>query len=178
LIERKTHKKRKKVSNKNDIPIDFVPTNLSFEYFKYHMYFQKIAELEPDLDKETINLTNIINNDYLTKKGLVYIFVIDGYIVKIGSTTTSIKERIKSYNCGKENYRKNGTCSTTNYFILQSFLKIGKKIEIFAYYPETFEINIFGDLKKDIPFPPKEYEKVLLSYLKEEGELPYLCTQT
>lgn len=65
-------------------------------------------------------------NQYLynTAEGLVYCFVVDGILFKVGQTSTTMRKRIKSYNCGQSAYRKNGTCSVTNYFILSSLVSM------------------------------------------------------
>ena len=114
-------------------------------------------------------------------KELVYLFVINGYIQKVGSTTTTMKKRIQSYNCGKQDYRDRGTCSTTNYFVLQSFLRINKEFEIYAFFPEKkkMQVDVFGDVvEKELYVPSKEYEKKILTELKSRGAMPILCTQT
>jgi hypothetical protein len=93
--------------------------------------FIKLGELLPSVENESITIQNA-SDILLTKKGLVYAFVIDGRVFKVGKTETTMKERIKSYNCGKRAYRENGTCSTTNYMVLQSFLTINKIVEIYG----------------------------------------------
>lgn len=93
--------------------------------------FVKLGELLPNIENESITIQNA-NDILLTKKGLVYAFIIDGRVFKVGKTETTMKDRIKSYNCGKRAYRENGTCSTTNYMVLQSFLSINKIVEIYG----------------------------------------------
>ncbi len=79
---------------------------------------------------------NAIDEKNMKNEGLVYVFVIQGKIFKIGHSITPITKRVQSYNCGKVEYRKNGTCSTTNYFVLQSLLKINKIVQVYAFFPE------------------------------------------
>ncbi len=82
----------------------------------------------------------ILNNDYSTKEDLIYVLVIENKILKIGKSITTMKKRIQSYHCGKNAYRlkNNSTNSSTNWFILQSVLAIGKPVYIYALYvPNT-----------------------------------------
>ena len=85
-----------------------------------------------------LNSYNVIpiEKNLVNESGFVYIFVIENKIFKIGSSINSIYKRISSYNCGKIKFRMKGTCFTTNYFILQSFLKLDKVINVYGYFPE------------------------------------------
>jgi hypothetical protein len=147
-------------------------TDIDFKYddFPYKQYFTKIGHLIPDNDKECVSLDLSFD-----RKDLVYIFVIDGIIIKIGSTSTTMKNRIQSYNCGKKAYRKNGTCSTTNYVCLQSILNINKKVDVYAFFPEDNKIDVWG-IEKEISVS-KLYEKRILTDLKDKGVFPVLCIQ-
>ena len=75
----------------------------------------------------------------------MYCFVIDGKILKIGKTDTTMAKRVQSYNCGKKAYRENGTCSTTNYNILQSFLAINKEKDgVFgAVFSLSYDVYVY-----------------------------------
>jgi len=86
---------------------------------------------------------------------LVYIFVINERIFKIGHSITAITKRIQSYNCGKTEYRIAGTNSTTNYFVLQSILKINHIVKVYAFFPDQPEYSLFGKIYKD-GFPPSK----------------------
>ena len=164
--------------NKNDSPLTGMNEilDISFDNLEHRKYFKPLFTLVPEKN-EKIVITNILDKKNLNKRGLVYCFVIDGILLKVGSTTTSMKARVQSYNCGKESYRKNGTCSTTNYFVLQTFLNIGKEIEVFAYFPEEIVFDVFGHEEKS-SLPAKYYEKTILSQLKKNKTFPTLCTQT
>lgn len=168
------------MKNKNDRPLllDDIDANKNrLDTFKYFNKFAKVGYLTPNNDKEKVEL-GYYSDTYKTRRGLVYLFVLDGIILKVGSTTASMKDRIQSYNCGKKAYRDNGTCSTTNYFVLQSFLNMGKVVDVYAYYPEPIEVDVFGEKTESVSNPPKPYENHILTYLKENGEMPILCTQT
>lgn len=169
------------MGNKNDNPLTEIDETIPFEEFKEKDYFSKIAVLESEVKKEKISVKKVIDEKYSKRRSLVYVFVIDGFIQKIGSTTTSMKDRISSYNCGKKKYRENGTCSTTNFFVLQSFLNLNKEIEIFAYFPEVSiqRVDYFGEvLEEEVSQPSKNFEKYILERLKKEGRMPILCSQT
>lgn len=88
------------------------------------------------------------------------------------------KERIQSYNCGKTEYRIAGTNSTTNYFILQSLLKINKIVKVYAYFPDKKEYKIFGEFGCD-SFPPakKVERKILSDFIKKHKLKPIANTQ-
>jgi hypothetical protein len=105
--------------------------------------------------------------------------LLNNKIIKVGCSITTFIKRVASYNCGKEKYRGvRGTCSTTNYFVLQSLLKLNMPVEVFAYFPETISQNHFGK-KIETSFPPKPIEKVILEYFKNEHKrLPTFCSQT
>jgi len=90
-----------------------------------------------------------VEHRYNKKGEVVYIITFDGYVVKIGLTTDSMKGRIGSYNAGRRDYRKNGTPSTTNFHITEAIytaLRDGKKVEWYAYDvpPKEVEADYFG----------------------------------
>lgn len=164
------------MKNKNDIPLDLKDINsISYNDFKFKSFFEKVCDLIPNLKKEKIEIKNLIGKG-LTNKGLVYCFVINNKVVKIGNTITTIKERIQSYNCGKQKYRDKGTCSTTNYFVLQTFLKTNENIEVYGFFPEKQEIDVFGT-KYFQTINPKQYEAHILKYMKDKNIFPILCIQ-
>jgi len=139
--------------NKNDNPIkkfSELADEIGYRAFQYKKRFQHICDLHPDNENEKLTIQAVEDEKYIKQSELVYIFVIKGKIFKIGSSTHSIKERVGSYNAGKEKYRKPGTNSTTNYFVLQSVLKIGIKINVYAYFPKKRPYNTFGKKGKSV----------------------------
>jgi hypothetical protein len=147
-----------------------------YSNFKYKDNFSFLCDLVPDKKNEKL----VIKNEdikKINKIGVLYIFTWNNKLLKIGSSITSFKDRVQSYNCGKEEYRrKNGTCSTTNYLVLQTILRLDITVKVYAFFPGDIEIDIFGE-KKNISSPAKEYEKKILVELKKEGKLPIFCTQ-
>lgn len=165
--------------NKNIKPLKYEDLINEVEYknYKYKKYFSHICDLIPNLKDEKIE---IINLDPKTGKidGLVYIMVIDGKILKIGETINTIKDRIQSYNCGKLKHRISGTASTTNFFILQSILKINKKVNVFAMFPPKPKFKIFGKEVISSHPPVKIAEKKLIKeFINDYGKKPIGITQ-
>ncbi len=148
---------------------------MSLDDFEYKGEFSLVCELFPDRKNERL-LIEHDNDELINKRGVLYLFVLGGKLIKIGSTTTSFKDRVSSYNCGKRAYRANGTCSTTNYFVLQNLLNINKKVQVYCYFPESIKFKVFGE-RETISLPAKSFEKKLLTHLKKEGKFPIMCTQ-
>jgi len=160
--------------NKNDKPITSFDEikKISFSTFNKKYNFTKLCTLIPDKENERLIIKDLGED----KRGLVYAMVCNDILLKVGSTITSMEDRIKSYNCGRKKFRENGTCSTTNYYVLQSLLNLGMDIEVYVFYPEEIKVNVFGE-EVHTSVPPKLYEKSILRSLKEEGIMPTFCTQ-
>ncbi len=120
---------------------------IDYKDFEYKEYFNLLCELVPNNSLEKLEI-NAIDEKNMKNKGLVYVFVIQGKIFKIGHSITPITKRVQSYNCGKVEYRKNGTCSTTNYFVLQSLLKINKIVQVYAFFQNNLPIPYLVKLTK------------------------------
>ena len=167
-------------SNKNDNPLKSA-TDLSgevpYKKFQFKRDFSLLCTLHPNKRKEKLEVHSKTEAN-LPARGLVYVLCIDGKILKIGCTTMAFKKRVQSYNCGRRHFRANGTCSTTNYFILQSLLNIGKTVDVYAYFPVMKKYTIFGT-KGEERFPsPKAVEKeVLARFVKRHGKVPIGCTR-
>lgn len=121
-------------------------------------------------------------NNELWKMGgeHVYLLAIDDNVVKIGSTTTSMKDRWGSYKCGTRKYMKKGSPSTTNYHIQESLyasLLKKQKVEIYSIrMPELYKsLDVYGT-KLRIPCSvSKAYEHTLLDiYKAHTGHYPIL----
>ena len=166
--------------NKNIVPIkDFseLTNEINYSNFEYKDNFDLICTLVPDNVNEKL-VIEIVDKKKIHNAGLVYIFVIEDKIFKIGHTINSIIKRIQSYNCGKTEYRNNGTNSTTNYFVLQSLLKINKPVDVYAFFPQKPTYNIFGINYYD-SFPPfKRAENLILNnFMLIHRKKPIGCTQ-
>lgn len=129
------------------------------------------------LKKERLDI-EVLDEAKCKERGFVYVFVIEGKIFKVGESITNIKDRIQSYNCGKKAYRENGTCSTTNYFVLQSFLAIGQEMLVYAFFPQKPQYEVFGQKFSDNYPPTKKAENLIIEdFIKTHGKKPIGCTK-
>lgn len=150
---------------------------VSYDDFEYKEDFSIICRLIPNVDKEKLDI-EIIDVENCKKSGLVYLFVIDNKIFKIGQSITPITKRIQSYNCGKVEYRINGTNSTTNYFVLQSLLKINLPVDVYAFFPDQPEYELFGKKYQDSWQVSKRAENIIINdFIKNHNKKPIGCTQ-
>lgn len=167
-------------SNKNDSLLQSIKDlrdEISYRQFEFREHFSHLCNLQPDIENERL-LVKPVNHKLFEEKGLVYVFCIDNKILKIGNTISEISKRIQSYNCGRQAFRDNGTCSTTNYFILQSLLRINKIVKVYAYFPEIKKYDIFGTIGKERFPSPKAVEKAVLHRFQiKHLKIPIGCTQ-
>ena len=101
--------------------------------------FDLIAIGNPNNQNERWDM-DIKDPRYLTQEDLIYALVIDGKLLKIGKSITTMKKRVQSYHCGKNAYREksNATNSATNWYILQSVLAINLPVYIYVLFvPRT-----------------------------------------
>lgn len=157
--------------------IEDLKNEVDYDDFEYKKYFSFLCNLTPNNESEKLDITNF-DEDVIKKEGFVYVFVIEGKIFKIGQTITSIRDRISSYNCGKIEYRINGTNSTTNYFVLQSLLKINKTVDVYAFFPEQPKYTIFGKSYQDSLSTSKRAEKeIIKDFIAKHKKKPIGCSQ-
>ncbi len=124
--------------------------------------FTYYCDLMPDRDGERITIGEVHEDSLTGIEGFVYVFVINGRILKIGQSITLFKKRVTSYNCGKQKARDKGTCSVTNYFILQSILKINVPVKVYLMVPTHLDWEVLGETGT-VSFPPvKIWERKLL----------------
>lgn len=151
---------------------------INYDSFEYKDKFLHLCNLLPNWEREKLEI-EIINEDNFKNNGLVYVFVIDGKIFKIGHTINNIKDRVQSYNCGKASYRSRGTNSITNYFVLQSFLNLRKTIKVYAFFTEKPKYKVFGKVYQDGKQPAKTAESIIINdFIKNHNKKPIGCTQT
>ncbi len=170
-----------KKKNRNITPlksINDLENEISYDNFEYKEYFSHLCNLVPNKELERIEI-EIIDKQRIKIAGLVYVFVIDGKIFKIGHSITPIAKRVQSYNCGKTEYRIAGTNSTTNYFVLQSLLKINQVVNVYAFFPEQPKYNLFGKEYQDsFPTSKRAENEILKDFIKKHNKKPIGCTQT
>ena len=157
--------------------IEDLQGEISYNEFEYKEYFLHLCNLLPNKELERLDI-EITDHRHMGKSGLVYVFVIEGKIFKIGQSITDIKKRVQSYNCGKIEYRISGTNSTTNYFVLQSLLNINKIVNVYAFFPEQPKYTIFGKTYQDSLSTSKRAEKeILRTFVQNHNKKPIGCTQ-
>lgn len=140
--------------------------------------FPHIGTISINQSEEAM-IWNPDNEIYDTRAGLVYIFVVNGFIYKDGKTDTTMRERISSYNCGKKSNRIAGTCSVTNFKVLQTLLSFNTDIEVYAYFVNPIQVQCFGETITTVNSPAKTIEKKLNEKLMLQfGRLMPGCYQS
>ena len=160
--------------------------------YEYGAQFNKVADIGLDTQlndkgvkqrKTVIRFTPTIPTaDFKKKAEWIYIFTIDGRIVKIGGTRTGLQGRCGSYLCGHHIPERGGSrdCSKTNGYIYTTFefyLQQGCNIEMYGFLVPRAEIqlNVFGRAINDVAQVFHIYESVALSEFKRKvGFNPFL----
>lgn len=157
--------------------IDDLRNEVDYDDFEYKQYFSHSCNLIPNNEKEKLEI-EVIDGNNINRRGFVYVLVIENKIFKIGQSISNIKERVSSYNCGKTEYIISGTNSTTNYFVLQSLLKINKTVNVYMFFPEQQKYVIFGKEYQDSFSVSKRAEKeILKDFIKNHNKKPIGCSQ-
>jgi hypothetical protein len=134
---------------------------------------QTVITFDPTISKVEWNEVNEI----------VYIFTVDGRIVKIGGSFTSLLGRCGSYLCGHHirERGKSGDCSKTNGFIYQTFdhyARNGHIIKMYAFKipPVKVKVDIWGSHTEVVAQVYPKYETAAMeTYKKITGAYPILC---
>lgn len=148
--------------------------------------FVKYADLVLDeRDKPQTAVKAIPDDETLWKEDseIIYLFVEDGMIMKIGGTRNSMKERWGSYLCGFHVAERNrsGKCSVTNahvYHTIEKNLLDGHLWEIWCWKLPRLEqtVNILGKDVTIIAQTYHAYETVCIEKFKEHvNTIPVLC---
>lgn len=156
--------------------------------------FHKVATVVLDTDtrpngtkrrQTVIKFVPTINmDDWNHKCEWLYLFVIEGEIVKIGGTRDGLKGRCCSYNCGHHipERGRSGDCSKTNGYIYNTFdfyLNLGFEIDMYGYRlePHVFSVSIFDDESMQVTAQIfHTYESRYIERFKTMyGFLPQLC---
>lgn len=106
----------------------------------------------------------------------------NGKIIKIGGSRTGLEKRTVSYLCGHHTLERGGSgkMSITNAFIYNTFefyLKLGYKIEMYAFLIPKAKVNIeiLGKIKTIDAQVYHVYESEFMSlYKKRTGHYPFL----
>jgi len=183
----------------NDITkkwIKLIPLNktILFDEYNHKNLFKLVANVELDNAMKSngtkqrntlIQFSPVISNEEFKEKTTewIYIFTINGRIVKIGGTRTGLKGRIGSYLCGHhvEERGKSGDCSKTNGYIYNTFvfyLNAGCEIKMYAFSLPNIEVevDILGITTKVLSQTYHAYESTIMNaYKKNYGNIPVLC---
>lgn len=168
----------------------------SFEQYSIKKKFIHVADIVLDNEKYISGkkqgqkkrntlirfIPTISTEKFIQKNEWLYLFVINGMIVKIGGTRVSLKERTASYLCGHhiKEREKSGDCSKTNAFIYNTFvfyLNLDCKIQMYAYkLPKTETITEILGKKITIEVQTYHaYESIFLeNYKKKYKSYPIL----
>lgn len=112
----------------------------------------------------------------------IYMFTIDGFIVKIGGTRTGLKDRTGSYLCGHHTIDrgKSGKCSVTNAYLyntLDYYVEKGCVVQMHGFkIPQSVvTISVWGKDTEVVPQVYTAYETgALEAYKKAIGHYPAL----
>ena len=178
----------KKSSIKNWIKLIPIDKTVLFDTYPRKNYFKHLMNIELDKTDHRNTLIQFIpiqgvEEDILKKTEWIYIFLINGRIVKIGGTRTGIKGRIRSYLCGHHirERGKSGDCSKTNGFVYNTFefyLQQGCSIQMYGYELPNIEVSIelFNISKIIYPQTFHTYESMFLEdYKTMYSHFPILC---
>ena len=140
----------------------------NFEDYSYRPYMVHAGQMIPDtVNEKLVWKPDADFQDGYT--GLFYAFVVNGKFYKGGKTDNTMKDRIPSYNSGKSEYRKkNGTCSVTNYFVLQTLLNFNVPVDVYCYYVPKAKLEIFGEVVEISVSPSKYVEGIFLNQANKE----------
>ena len=146
------------------------------EYLQENVNYtgKKVDYLAEDEEK-----WNDDNNEWL------YFFAYNGYIVKIGMTITSLKERMGSYSCGTSRAMTKGSCSTTNFILSEcNYIalcsKENIKVELYAIYcpKQKTTLKRFGETNTIYTSTVREQETILCKlFHKTYNHKPVFCIQ-
>lgn len=148
--------------------------------------FRKVADIVLDAEVNRITgkkkrqtvimaVPTIPEEEFKKDVEQLYLFVVNGRIVKIGGTRTGLRDRFGSYLCGHHvpQRGKSGDCSKTNGFIYNTFefyLTLGCSVEMYAYQIPKVEIvldNVFGRTITDGAQVFHIYESVALNQFNQ-----------
>ena len=117
------------------------------------------------------------NNEWL------YFFAYDGHIVKIGMTTSSLKERMGSYCCGTSRAMTKGSCSTTNFILsegncIASYSNINVERYAINCPKQKTTLERFGETNTIYASTARDQETILCKlFHKTYKHKPVFCVQ-
>ncbi len=154
--------------------------------------FSKAASIVLDNSSKRKTILQVVpveTEKWNAEREVIYLFVRNGRIMKIGGTRTGMKARWGSYKCGHcvpERTMKNGQpypgkMSVTNahlYHTIEADLLEGNQWEFWTWTlpTVTVTVDIMGKATKVIAQTYHAYESRCMEMFKEKsGEIPQLC---
>lgn len=172
-------------------PNRLVPLNLYDRRDDFHKVADVVLDNDTKADGITMRRQTVIKfeptisaDDWKRQHEWLYLFVVDGNIVKIGGTRDGLKSRCASYLCGHHipERGRSGDCSKTNAFIYNTFefyLKMGFNVEMYGYKiePRVLSVPIFDDEMIDVTAQVfHAYEsRYIERFRRTYNFLPVLC---
>lgn len=149
-----------------------------FSQYRFNNHFMHLCNIIPNRGKERLEIV-VMDKTKIAQTGLVYVFVVKDKIFKIGQSIGDFSSRVRSYNCGKNKFRDRGTCSTTNWFILQSILAMNCTVQVHVYFATAKTYKIFDEVGKD-HFPSTKIieRKIIKDFVEIYGKKPIANTQS
>jgi hypothetical protein len=161
--------------------------------FRLTRDFAKVADIVSDTEvrkdgkkarQTLLQFSPTIPKQAWEEKGeYIYLFVVNGRIVKIGCTRTSISARCGSYLAGHGIPEvTGGTAGSTNAFIYWTFvwlLTCGKKIEMYAaQLPKAVVVQSFFGFEEEIETQVchRWERRVMIEFEKQFGRTPPLSS--
>ena len=174
-----------------------IPYDKTIRFEDYHRkeHFIPVADIVLDTEMATkgkkagkkqrltlIQFVPTVKKVFNKETEWLYLFLINGRIVKLGGTRNGLKMRAGSYLCGHhvKEHGKSGDMSKTNSFIYNTllfYLQQGCKVEMMGYELPRREITIeiFGKDTVVVAQTYHAYEsKFLDDYKKKYREYPFL----
>lgn len=158
--------------NRNDILLEDISqldNEVVWDEYEYNNRFSYLCKVIPEKEHERLVTADEVTENM--QRACVYMLIVNGRIFKIGKAEGTMNVggfsgRVSSYNCGKQKARDKGTCSTTNYWVLQSLINLNVEVTVYAYFPEDATTEIFGETITQ-PFPtPKAVEGVVIKHFQ------------
>lgn len=171
--------------NKTDYPLTNVSDlddEFDWDIYQYRDEISYLCELHPIPATTTGGgekleiIDEVADQDRMTSS-CVYALVIAGKLFKLGKAEglNGMKGRISSYNTGKQRYTTN---SSTNRWVLQSFINMNQPITVYSYHPSKQFTTVFGETFEEYFPSSKSIERVILQHFVEEyGRKPIGNTQ-
>jgi hypothetical protein len=166
-------------------PIPFEKAPPLDEYRNLGLFRHVASAVYCDTKKMIRFIPKIPKEEYDKKAEWIYLFVLNGRIVKIGGTRDGLRGRTTSYLCGVHVVEngKSGKASVTNSYVYNTFefySKLGCPIEMYGYELPVVQLPPLRILDRENVVITAQtypaYETVFIEdFTKTYGFQPFLC---